>query len=48
MDCITEDMLMGRGPLEGINNQLQYPPQSADCHRRHKGMARIAKGEKTL
>jgi hypothetical protein len=24
---ITADMLMGRGPFEGIDNQLQYPPQ---------------------
>jgi hypothetical protein len=22
-----EDMLMGRGPFEGVDNQLQYPPQ---------------------
>jgi hypothetical protein len=25
---ITADMLMGRGPFEGIDNQLQYPPQA--------------------
>jgi hypothetical protein len=25
---ITADMLMGRGPFEGIDNQLQYPPQT--------------------
>jgi hypothetical protein len=25
---ITADMLMGRGPFEGIENQLQFPPQA--------------------
>jgi hypothetical protein len=25
---ITADMLMGRGPFEGVDNQLQYPLQA--------------------
>jgi hypothetical protein len=28
MECISVDMLMGEGPFESVDNQLQYPLQA--------------------